>query len=33
MDERQITPALASENRMCNILSLSNQYTMEVPTT
>lgn len=30
MDERQMNTSLITKNRMCNILSILNQYTMEV---
>ena len=32
MDERQMKSSLTTENRMCNILSLTNQSMMEVKT-
>lgn len=32
MDERQMKSSLTTENRMCNILSFTNQPMMEVQT-
>ncbi len=33
MGERQMNTSFTTEDRMCNILSIQNQYTMEVETT